>query len=50
MPTENFEEEGLAKIPDLQLAQWKFLLQKKFENNDSKLAKDLLNAVKEGSK
>ena len=49
MPIENFEEEGLAKIPDLQLAQWKFLLQKKFETNDSKVAKDLLDAVKDGS-
>ena len=49
MPIENFEEEGLAKIPDLQLAQWKFLLQKKFEDNDSKVAQDLLAAVKDGS-
>jgi len=27
MPVENMEEEGLAKIPDLKLAQWKFQLQ-----------------------
>ena len=27
MPIENMEEEGLAKIPDLKLAQMKFQLQ-----------------------
>ena len=27
MPVENMEEEGLAKIPDLQIAQWRFELQ-----------------------
>lgn len=26
MPLEGLEEEGLPKIPDLQLVQWKFLL------------------------
>lgn len=27
MPVENMEEEGLKKIPDLRISQWKFELE-----------------------
>ena len=33
MPVENLEEEGLAKNPNLELAQWKFLLSTDGEKN-----------------
>lgn len=49
MPVENFEEEGLAKIPNLELAQWKFLLQTEKYKNDHKIRCDLLKAVVDGN-
>ncbi|ESN93411.1 hypothetical protein HELRODRAFT_103503 [Helobdella robusta] len=49
MPVENFEEEGLAKNPNLELAQWKFLLQTDNYKNNSKIKNDLLQAVKDGN-
>lgn len=52
MPTENMEEEGLRKIPDLEIAQKKYVLQH-FNELDNKnldkaqLKKELLTSVKE---
>nr|QBH74011.1 26S proteasome non-ATPase regulatory subunit [Thermobia domestica] len=45
MPLENLEKEGLEKNPNLQLAQWKFLLRQPDHKNDSDLRKKLLNAI-----
>ena len=50
MPLENLEEEGLEKNPDLQLAQWRFLLTTDKYKNDRQIKNDLLDAVKEDSK
>ena len=46
MPLENFEEEGLAKIPNLELAQIKFLLATDKHKDDSKLKQQLFDAIK----
>jgi len=48
MPLENFEEEGLAKNPNLELAQWKFMLLSEQYKNDSDIKGKLLEAVKAG--
>jgi len=40
MPVENMEEEGLAKIPDLKIAQWKFELQSVDRLKNDKTIKD----------
>jgi len=48
MPVENFEEEGLAKNPDLELAQWKFMLLTEQHKHDADLKDKLLDAVKSG--
>jgi len=48
MPLENFEEEGLAKNPNLELAQWKFMLLTEQYKNDSDIKSKLLEAVKAG--
>jgi len=48
MPLENFEEEGLAKNPNLELAQWKFMLSTEKYRNDSDTKAKLLEAVKAG--
>jgi len=48
MPTENFEEEGLAKNPNLELAQWRFKLSNPEHSNDTKMKNDLLEAIKTG--
>ena len=50
MPLENLEDEGLEKNPDLQLAQWRFLLTTEKHKNDRKIKNDLLDAIKEESK
>ena len=50
MPLENLEEEGLEKNPDLQLAQWRYLLTTEKHKNDRKIKNDLLDAIKEESK
>lgn len=48
MPVENMEEEGLAKIPDLNLAQWKYQLQSVPRyKNDSSLKAKLMERVEE---
>lgn len=46
MPIENLEEEGLAKNPNLELAQWKFLLGTGRYKNDSDLKNKILSAIK----
>lgn len=48
MPLENFEEEGLAKNPNLELAQWKFMLLTEQYKNDGDIKAKLLDAVKAG--
>jgi len=48
MPLENFEEEGLAKNPNLELAQWKFMLLTEQCKNDSDIKDKLLVAIKDG--
>jgi len=49
MPIENMEEEGLAKIPDLNLAQWKYQLQTVPRyKKDSSLKDQLMKRVEEG--
>jgi len=50
MPVENMEEEGLAKIPDLRLAQAKFQLQDvdKFKN-DAALKERIMKDIEKGS-
>ena len=45
MPLENLEEQGLEKNPNLELAQWKFLLGTDKFKNDAKLKKDLMKAI-----
>ncbi|KAL3209205.1 hypothetical protein MRX96_052400 [Rhipicephalus microplus] len=44
MPLENLEEDSLAKNPDLELAQMKFLLARHEPHND-KLKQDLMTAI-----
>uniref|UniRef100_A0A0K8TMF9 26S proteasome non-ATPase regulatory subunit 6 n=1 Tax=Tabanus bromius TaxID=304241 RepID=A0A0K8TMF9_TABBR len=46
MPMENLEEQGLEKNPNLELAQWKFLLTLGEYRNDSALKAKLLEAIK----
>ena len=48
MPLENFEEEGLAKNPNLELAQWKFILLTDQYKNDREIKAKLMDAVKTG--
>jgi len=45
MPVENLEEEGLAKNPNLELAQWKFLLGTEDKKADFQLKKNLMAAI-----
>jgi len=47
MPIENLEEEGLAKNPNLQLAQWKFLLTTETYKADKEIKQKILDFVKE---
>lgn len=46
MPAENLEEQGLEKNPNLELAQWKFLLTLKEHQNNTALKAKLLDAIK----
>lgn len=46
MPAENLEEQGLEKNPNLELAQYKFLLSLPEHKNDKALAEKLLNSIK----
>ena len=49
MPAENLEEEGLPKNPNLDLAQWRFLLRLPDKKNDRQVKDDLLTAIKTDS-
>jgi len=46
MPAENFQHEGLAKNPDLELAQLKFLLSSEQHKNDTEIKQKLIDAIK----
>ena len=46
MPVEDLEEQGLEKNPNLELAQWRFLLNTDQYKNDAKVKTDLLEAIK----
>lgn len=50
MPSENLEEQGLEKNPNLHLAQLKFLLTLPNFKNDTKIEEELLTGIKEDSK
>ncbi len=45
MPAENLEHEGLAKNPNLELAQIKFLLSSDEHKNDVASKKKLMDAI-----
>lgn len=47
MPVENLEHEGLAKNPNLELAQLKFYLSHENYKNDTATKQKLLDAIKE---
>ena len=49
MPVENLEEESLTRNPNLELAQWKFLLTTDQHKNDVHIRDQLLNAIKENN-
>ncbi|ELU15978.1 hypothetical protein CAPTEDRAFT_152596 [Capitella teleta] len=46
MPAENLEEQGLAKNPNLELAQWKFLLTTDNFKNDESVKSKLMAEIK----
>lgn len=46
MPQETWEEEGLEKNPNLDLAQWVFELKMKGNQKNEKTKKDILDAIK----
>ncbi|XP_072181862.1 26S proteasome non-ATPase regulatory subunit 6-like [Diadema setosum] len=48
MPSENLEEEGLTKNPDLHLAQLKFLLTQESHKNDKKARDELMSGITSG--
>ena len=50
MPLENLEEDGLEKNPNLEYAQWKFLLTLPELKNDESIKSKLLEAIKTNSK
>lgn len=50
MPTENLEEQGLEKNPDLHLAQLKFKLTLSDFKNDTAIKDELMQAIEKDSK
>lgn len=50
MPIENLEEEGLAKNPNLEYAQFRFLLGTERYKNDNDLKQKLIDEIKANSK
>ena len=50
MPVENLEEQGLETNPNLELAQWKYLLTTDKYKNDAKIRTNLLKAIEADSK
>lgn len=49
MPLENLEEESLAKNPNLDYAQWKFMLTTSEYRNSEEIKSLLLKAIKENN-
>lgn len=49
MPLENLEDESLAKNPNLDYAQWKFMLSTSEYRNSEEIKTLLLNAIKENN-
>jgi len=47
MPIENLEEQGLEKNPKLELAQYKFLITLKENQNNEELKTKLMDGIKE---
>ena len=45
MPAENLEHEGLAKNPNLELAQYKFYLTLDQHKNDASVKQKLMEAI-----
>lgn len=45
MPTENLEDESLAKNPHLELSQWKFMLTTEQFKDNIKIRDDLSKAI-----
>lgn len=50
MPVENLEEEGLPNNPNLNIAQWKFVITNPDGNNKEQAKKKIMDAVKEKGK
>jgi len=50
MPIENLAEEGLEKIPRLEIAQWKFQLTTEKFRNDPQVKNELMTAITKDSK
>lgn len=50
MPIENLEEQGLEKVPNLELAQLKFLLTFDKNKNDKALIKRFMDGIQQDSK
>ena len=50
MPVENLEEEGLPNNPNLNIAQWKFVIINPDGINKEQAKKNILEAVKEKGK
>lgn len=50
MPAEDLTEQGLAKNPNLELAQWKFLLSLPEYAENNEIKEKLLKAIQEVSK
>lgn len=50
MPVENLEHEGLAKNPNLELAQYKFYLTLDQHKNDSSVKQKLMDAIRSDGK
>lgn len=46
MPAEDLMHESLAKNPNLDLAQWKYMLTTDIYRNDQKMSQNLLNEIK----
>ena len=46
MPAENLEHEGLAKNPNLELAQFKFFLTLDQHKNDAAIKQKLMDAIR----
>lgn len=49
MPVENLEEESLKRNPNLEIAQWKYLLSTDEYSKDAALQARLLAAIKENN-